>query len=167
MSPEARQQDLRGFSWPLVALQRKLEVRADQARARLASSQREASTHERTLQATRQHGAQQEAVAASAWRLGVDPQAHAQSLRYLVQVRCRVIREQTEQDALLAGVAEERSACAGIEVQLACLEQVREQAVRAFRLQQQRRQAKEADLAWLGERQRRIAATRWPPGDAP
>jgi hypothetical protein len=90
-------------------------------------------------------------------RLVVDPQARSQALRYLAGVGGRVMRQSGEEGAIQGRVEQARATCVALEVQIACLDEVRSRLLQAHRLEQLTRESREADAAWLGERQRRLA----------
>ncbi|MDB5897733.1 MAG: hypothetical protein JWP41_1335 [Ramlibacter sp.] len=157
----------RGFVWPLAALDRKLEVQVEQARAGLADLQRRAADQARRLQSTSAESTEQARLARGALARHIDAAAHSNTLRYLGELAGRARDEEDEQRAIAARVDLARAACAALEVRRACVQEAHDSAWRVFAGTQQRREARQADLAWLGEHQRRIeAATRRAGGKA-
>jgi len=162
MKPGIRRRvDLRGFPWQLAALERNLEHAVDLARAALAAAQRRAETLETTLQSLETQKAEQLQGAVASAGQRIDPAAQGRLLRFLAQAEARRVARQLELARLRDHVAAARQECTAADRELACLRRLRESAEAVHATAQLRREAKEADLAWLthASRARRTPAS--------
>jgi flagellar biosynthesis chaperone FliJ len=157
----------RGFAWPLSPLQCKLELALDQARSGLAASQRAATRASEELHTLKEQQAAEAALLDAGTGLDLDLHARAQGLRYLTAMAGRISTQGQAQHATRVRVDSSRAACVALEVQIACLEQVRDRQLQAHRLEQVARDTREADASWLGERHRRLAARARSIGESP
>lgn len=141
--------DLRGFAWPLSHLERKLEQDLELAGLQLAGLRRAAAQVEADLAALeRARGEQLRAIATTPGR-GVDPAAHAQVLRYLAQADQHAAQGRAQAASLQGRIDQAAAACAGVERRVACVRRWREGAEDEHVREQRRREAREADRAWL------------------
>lgn len=141
--------DLRGFKSPLGAVERKLGHELERAQADLAVLQAEAlGLGEIRAALARERQAQlQDATALLAG--GMDPAAYARCLQYLARMEREVERRSSQARALDARLADSRQACLQANRRLASLRALRDAGEAAFALEQSRRDARQADLAWL------------------
>jgi len=141
--------DLRGFAWPLVALERKSQHDVDCAAAR-------------TARLLRHHAVAREEVAAreaardgQLLRLGqeggaaIDPRLHRQALAYLAREAEGLARDREDCVRIEASLARARLAGGEAQRRRELVRTLRDEAVAKFALSQGRARAKEADLAWL------------------
>jgi hypothetical protein len=155
----------RGFAWSLSPLQSRLDLMRDQARGDWGVLQRQAAVAGQKLHAMREQAAAEAALLDARAGLIVDPHARSQALRYLAGLGGRVVRQAGEEGAIQGRVEQARAACVALEVQIACLDEVRSRLLQAHRLEQLLRESREADAAWLGDRQRRLALRARSAGD--
>lgn len=141
--------DMRGFRPPLAALERKLGHDLDRARSDLAALGREARVLAELRQELAGQRADQLQFAGKLLAGAVDPSAYGRCLRYLAAMERRVQERSNEAGLLETRLAAARQACVEADRRLACLRALRESAEAAYALAQSRRDAKQADLAWL------------------
>lgn len=141
--------DLRGLSWPYAALERKLEVELGRAQLALAELQRTCAAGEqelRALQDARQdqlRDLQAVALRAQGWDV------HRGSLRFLAEALARLaVREQAVVE-LRSELREAQQACVAAHQRLETLRALRASAEATHVQAQVRREATEADRAWL------------------
>ena len=143
--------DLRGFPWKLAMLERKLEHAVDVARSALAAAQGEAAAATTAVQwLEAQKAAQTPRRRATGERF--DAAAQVRLLRFLAQAEDRLADRNRELAQLQARIAMARRGCVDADRELARVRRLRESAQAAYAAEQLRRQAKEADLAWLAAR---------------
>jgi hypothetical protein len=142
------QADMRAFRWPAQALQVKLHIDLQRARAVLA-------------QAVQARGEQEEAVAKLAdrrlqeegWtarRLAMpDPRSYVHALSRLVKLHDEAAQLTREHAAAQRRAADALAACVARDCALRLVEELRARAECAYLAGQQRRAAAEADAAWL------------------
>lgn len=141
--------DLRGFKWPLSHVEARLAQDLELGGLQLAGLRREAAQAPAALaELARVRGEQLLACAATAGQ-GLDPSARAQVLRYLAQLDGHAARCRAQAVALQRRIAEAAAACAVLERRLACVRRLREDAEHDHAREQLRREAREADRAWL------------------
>lgn len=157
MSARTGLADMRGFRWRLAALEGKLDHDLDRARAALAALQREAAT----LDAARREMAEVQAAhlrrAAALVAGRPDPAMHRACLQYLAHAENRLHQRRSEAEQLAARVAGARKACVDADRKLASVRSLRRRDEVPYAIEQARRNAREADLAWLANS---VAATR-------
>jgi flagellar export protein FliJ len=141
--------DLRGFSWPLSQLETKLAQDVELAALRLAGLRREAAQLEASLAALARARSEQLLAVSCVPGQGVDPAVGAQVLRYLGQHDRRAAQGRAQAAALQGRIDEAAAACVAIERRLACARRLRENAEDEHGREQLRRDAREADRAWL------------------
>jgi flagellar export protein FliJ len=141
--------DMRGFPWKLAGVERKLELELEQATATLAVLQRQAAALREQVQKLESEGRQQARSAGDALARGFDVAAHGRWLRYLAHAQQRLVDASGEVERGESRVTLATQACTEADRRLACLRTIRESAEKAYAAEQLRRQAKEADLAWL------------------
>jgi chromosome segregation ATPase len=141
--------DVRGFPWRLAALERKLDHDLDRARSALAALQREAANLDtmRHEMADGQAAQMRHASALVARRL--DPVAHRACLQYLVLAEQSLQQRRSEAERLAVRVADARKACLVADRKLASLRSLRREDETGYATEQARRNARDADLAWL------------------
>lgn len=149
MSERPGNADLRGFQWPLAALERKLDHDLERAHSALATLQREAANLDtvRREMADAQSAQMRRAGALMVHRL--DPAAHRACLQYLVLADERLQQCRSEAEQVAARVADARKACLDADRKLASLLSLRRDDETAYATEQSRRNARDADLAWL------------------
>jgi flagellar biosynthesis chaperone FliJ len=121
--------DMRGFPWKLAMLERKLEHATAVQRLeaqKAAQTPRQRATGER-----------------------IDAAVQVCLLRFLVQAEDRLADRNRDLSQLQERVATARRDCVDADRELARLRRLRESAEASYAAEQLRRQAKEADLAWL------------------
>lgn len=141
--------DMRGFSWKLAALERKLGHELDLATAALATAQREAAGLREAAQRLERESQEQLQAAGAALARELDPVAHRRALGYLVQLRQRLWDALRAAEAGHSRVREAAQACIEADRKLASVRRVRELSERAYAQAQGRREAREADRSWL------------------
>lgn len=141
--------DLRGFQWRLAALERKLDHDLGRARSALATLQREAADLDTVRHDMADVQAAQMRRAAALVVRGLDPAAHRACLQYLVLAEGRLQQRRSEAEQLAARVADARKACLDADRKLASLRSLRREDEAEYATDQSRRNAREADLAWL------------------
>jgi flagellar export protein FliJ len=150
MTPGIRSRvDMRGFPWKLAMLERKLEHEVDQARAALAAVQCEADALAAAVQVLEEERAAQLQCLSAAAGQRFDPAAHAGFLRFLTQADGRLTERNLALARLRNRLAAARQDCIAADRALARVRKLRESAEAGYAIEQFRRQAKEADLAWL------------------
>jgi hypothetical protein len=140
--------DLRGFRWPAQALQVKLHIDLQRARAVLA-------------QAVQARGEQEEAVAKledrrlqeegwTARRLATpDPRSYVHALARLVKLQDEATQLTREHAAAQGRAGDALAACVARDRALRLVQDLRARAECVYLAGQQRRAAAEADAAWL------------------
>lgn len=149
MSQAPRNADVRGFRWRLDSLERKLDHDLDLAHSTLAALQREATDLDavRHEMAAVQAAQMRRAAELAARRL--DPAAHGACLQYLVLAEKRLQQRRSEAEQLAGRVADARTACLDADRKLASLRSLRREDEAGYATEQSRRNARDADLAWL------------------
>jgi flagellar export protein FliJ len=156
--------DLRGFRWPLGVLERKLEHAVDVACAALGAVQADAGRMATTIRALEaQKAAQLQGPSAEGDR--INAAEHVRSLRFLAQVEGLLAGRNRELATLRERVDAARQDCVKADRNLARVRRLRESAEAAYASEELRRQAKDADLAWLAFAAR-ARARRWPAEEA-
>lgn len=141
--------DLRGLSWPCAALERKLELALGRAHVAVAELQRQCAAGEqelRELQDARED--QLRALHAVALR-GEGWDVHRGSLHFLAEALARLAGHERAVVLLRARLQEAQQACVAARQRLETLRALRSAAEAAHVQAQLRREAREADLAWL------------------
>lgn len=141
--------DLRGFRWPLQALERKLDADLLRARALLTRQNADAAQLAARVQALEDGLAQEGRWLQDACARLFDPARRREALSYLAGVA-----QQIAEKARAAETARERAAvaaqeCLRQERQLASVQELRACGQAAYAMGQLRREGREADLAWL------------------
>lgn len=149
MSARAAGADMRGFRSPLAAVERKLDHERDRARADLAALAREVLGLEEIRRELAQERDAQLHCAATLLAGAMDPSAYGRCLGYLCGMERRLRERCAEAELLEMRVAAARCACVEADRRLACLRVLRESSQAAYALEQSRRDARQADLAWL------------------
>jgi hypothetical protein len=140
--------DMRGFRWPAQALQVKLHIDVQRARAALAQAVQARGKHEEAVATLEQQRLQEEGWTAS--RLAMpDPRSYVHALARLVKLQDDAAQLTREQAAAQGRAADALAACVARDRALRLVEDLRERAERAHLAGQQRRAAAEADAAWL------------------
>jgi hypothetical protein len=139
--------DVRAFAWPLATLERKLHVDAQLAAGELAQVQRQRDTRQAEIVAL-QGAHERQLRAVTSTRL--DPFERRQVLRYLAQEQDELCRQQRQLAVFGVRLAALREARLAAERRLESARKLRAGALSVYTQGQLRRQAKEADLAWLG-----------------
>ncbi|MBC5785102.1 hypothetical protein H8N03_19300 [Ramlibacter sp. USB13] len=141
--------DVRGFAWPLSAVERQREHQVDVARTHMGVTERERQAREDELRVVRARcdEGMRHLVAAPGARL--DPAVRAHVLGH-VQRSLQRQRECEEQArAIEARVESARRACVEAQQRLDAARKLRESALARYLREQARREARLADLAWL------------------
>ena len=139
--------DVRSFRWPFATLERRRALAVDQAAVHLARAERErAAIAGQVERAEAEEGEQLEAIRKATL---LDPVVRSQALAYLGRIS---VKAQAAHASLVH--AEQRTGDARAELQrtqrdVDLLATLRGAALAAFIVEAGRRQAKEADLAWL------------------
>jgi hypothetical protein len=144
--------DLRGFGWPLAALERKLEHDLERQGVRLAEARREVlalQTALTALEASHRNGARAADAATSG---PIDPAARRQTLAYLLRELGSVSRHRRECDRSRKVAEAEAELLLRADRALSAVRRLRDSALAAHASQQVRRQCREADFAWLVRR---------------
>lgn len=144
--------DLRGFRDPLAPLRQQRSWALDRAVAALGAARlahREAS--ERQREAFEELQAQAQAIA-NAWSRRGDPGAQARLLAYLAQLQQRHAQAEGETAQCMRALAEAQAEVISRERDVQALERQRQEALEAYRLEQERKLASVADEAWLVRR---------------
>lgn len=141
--------DLRGFHWPLAALQRKFDLSLESARLRLARLRQQEAALQRTLDAFEAQHRQTLAGMGNANNASFDPAERLRSLDHLVQQAGLLEVKREEMQGLRSRLHSARDACAAAERQRACVERMRTAALRVYGTGQLRAATREADFAWL------------------
>lgn len=147
--------DLRGCGASLRPFERRLDAQLEAARLALALLQR----REDALQAVERQcaaaGMQQHRQACE-W-LAREPHMRPHLLDSLREVDRGIERARADVAAVQEQVAVARAECVDRQRRLACVQRLRAAAERLFAQEQVRRDAREADAAWLGRaRQRKL-----------
>lgn len=141
--------DLRAFTWPLAALERKLEHDLEHQRMHLAALRREFDELRSQLAAL-QAAHQDEVQAAGAPAHGsIDAAARRQALAYLAHALERMSLRLQELERLREKMELAGKTLVRADQRLAALRNLRDSARAAYARSELRRQAREADLAWL------------------
>lgn len=141
--------DLRGFRWPLAALQRKLDLSLESARLRLAMLRQQEAAMQRALDAFEAQHRQTLAGMGNASNGSFDPAERLRSLEHLVQEAGLLDAKRDEMHGLRSRFDAARDACAAAERQRACVERMRTAALRVYGAGQLRAATREANFAWL------------------
>lgn len=156
-TPPLPKVDLRGFRWPLHPLERKLDGALETARLALALLQRRHRELEQVAVQWKAHQAEQERSAAECVR--GDPRLRAHALGYLGTLQHRLAQAGEQASELHQRIAAARGDCVDRQRQLSCVQALRQQAQQQHAQAQLRREAREADAAWLVLQQQRSAST--------
>lgn len=141
--------DLRGFQWRLTALERKLDHDLDRAHSALATLQREAANLDTVRHEMADMQAAQTQRAGELMGRRLDPAVQRACLQYLVIAENRLQKRRGEAEQLAARVADARKACLDADRELASIRSLRREDEREYAMEQSRRNARDADLAWL------------------
>lgn len=139
--------DARGFRWPLAALERKCGNELDAACMQLAQARREALAVDSRVRKLAQACVEGERALAVGARIDLGLRLGA--LHYLVDMQERVRRLGAEAAGLRRQVETAASKCLDADRRLASVGELRQAALGILAAQQRRRQARDADLAWL------------------
>lgn len=140
--------DMRAFRWPAQALQVKLHIELQRARALLAQAVLARGEQAQAFASLEEQRLEQEGWTAR--RLArPDPRSHVHALARLVTLRGEAARLAREQEAAARRAADAMAACVAQDRALRLVEDLRGRAERAYLAGQQRRAATEADAAWL------------------
>lgn len=150
--------DMRSFRWPLQPLERKLDGGLEAARLALASLKDQAKALDQLVAEWKKHQEQQERAASAS--IERDPRMGSHVLRYLATLQARLGQAAIAGAELGLRVGKAQGDCVERQRQLACVQALREQAQRIHAAAQLRREAREADAAWLVRRAQRRAAGR-------
>ncbi len=147
--------DLRSFRWPLQALERKVDGALETARLALTL----ARGRERALQ---QQVQRQQGQQVLQQRLGCecvqrDPRLASPVAAYLAALAHDLRDAQARAAQAHLELEQARAECLAGQRQLACLQALRREAQRAHAQAQLRRDAKEADAAWLARSGQQLA----------
>jgi len=151
--------DLRGFRWSLLPAERRLDAQVETARLALARLHQQAQALEQAELRSGEQLREQESLALQQARR--DVVAGAQATRYLVRLQA----ERSAAGAVRAGLQSRlelaRDACAERQRQLESVQAMRRAAQREHTQACLRRDAREADAAWLALAElRRLAQQR-------
>jgi flagellar biosynthesis chaperone FliJ len=144
--------DLRGLPWPYAALERKLEIALGRARVALVEIQRKCAAGEQELRALQDARRDQlrslntVPLRAEGWDV------HRGSLHFLAEALARLATREETVIQLRVQLEKAQKACVAAHQRLEALRALRASAEAAHVQVQLRRQAKEADLAWLSRR---------------
>ena len=141
--------DMRGFRWWLGGLEDKLDHDLNRARSELALLQREASDLDASREQKLRERDAELACAGTLLAGAMDPVAYTRCLRFLSMAEARLQECRRQAEQLGTRVAAARDACVEADRKRASVESLRDGAQRVFALEQSRRDAKEADRAWL------------------
>jgi hypothetical protein len=130
----------------LAGLERKLHLDAQRAAGALGELERERAARQAQLVAL-QGAHERQLLAVAGTR--IDPFGRRQALRYLGREQEAICEQQVELAALDGRVAGLREARLAAERRLEAARKLRSAALSVYAQGQLRRQAKEADLAWL------------------
>ena len=144
--------DLRGFAWPLAAAERQREHQVDCARAQLALLERKHLASVRELDLLRSSRDQELRRLAVLRDTRMDPAVQRHAIHHLRHSLERQSACEQQAMRLKSEVEQARGRCAGAQQRLEAARQLREAALARYVHDQARREAKEADLAWLGRR---------------
>ena len=139
--------DVRSFRWPLATLERCRSLAVDEAALRLARAERERDAS--TGQLERAEAQENEQIEVLRKTTVMDPAVRSHALAYLR--RTSTLRQEAR-DALAIAVRradEARAELRRAHREFDLLASLRGTALTAFAVQEGRRRAKEADLAWL------------------
>lgn len=140
--------DMRAFRWPAQALQIKLHIDLQRARAVLAQAVQARGEHEEAVANLHDRRLQEEGWTAR--RLSTpDPRSYVHALARLVKLQDDAAQLTREHAAAQRRAADALAACVARDRALRLVEDLRERAKRAYLGGQQRRAAAEADAAWL------------------
>ena len=140
--------DMRAFRWPAQALQVKLHIDLQRARAVLAQAVQARGEHQEALAKLEEQRLQEEGWTAR-WLARPDPRSHVHALARLVKLQEDAAQLTREHGAAQRRAADALAACVARDRALRLVEDLRERAKRAYLGGQQRRAAAEADAAWL------------------
>ncbi|HVZ46119.1 MAG TPA: hypothetical protein VHA82_20095 [Ramlibacter sp.] len=150
--------DLRGFADPLAAVRRQREWELDAALVRAAALRARVAECESQEEEAAQEVRSQSARAAEAWRNRGDPSLHARFLAFLVQAQARLDAARMEKIRIARELATAREDVTCRQRRLEVLVRQRDEALAAFRIEQNSRQAAQADDQWSMVRLRKAAA---------
>ncbi|NML42927.1 hypothetical protein HHL11_04135 [Ramlibacter sp. G-1-2-2] len=140
------------FQWKLFPLQRKLEWDLDLSQGRLAVLQRGGEDAAALLTALEGQQSEQVMHVGAQARMQADPGLRAQALAYLCAMEARIAQARAQEQHLQREIAQARAECLRCRKRLDAMERLRGQAAVAYWREEQRMEAKEADLAWLARR---------------
>ena len=144
--------DPRGFSWTLAAAERLRQQEVDRAGARLAQAMQARCELQAQLGALESARNEQLKFMARGAPSSVDPARQQQALRYLAQSLGQEKQRQEQEAQLLGRMELARQASVDAQCRLESLRKLRATALERYTQDQRRRQAREADLAWLTRR---------------
>lgn len=151
--------DLRGFRWPLRPLERKLDAELEAARLALARMQSQEQVARQSLGAAAEHLGLQQGMASRC--IQHDPRLAHEVLSYLSGLEQALSRCRSDAARVAQDLVDARVRCIERQRRLACVEALRERAEQAHLRERTRREAREADAAWLAHSQfARSAGTR-------
>jgi DNA repair ATPase RecN len=156
--------DMRVFKWPLAGLQKKLEHELDLARLELASLNRELAASEAEIRAMQQEQHAQAQAMGCSRALAMEPSAHRQGLEYLRRELEQLSQRSRHVAGLRQRIEEAQARCAAADRRLAAMRRSRASAEAGYATTALRKDAKEADLAWLAYIAPRQRPTRLAPG---
>lgn len=149
--------DLRAFRWQLHAQERRLEGDVQTACLEVARLQQRLALSEQG--ARRRRAEQRELQAQARQEAQHDLHSGARLVRYLARLEADLVAADAERGALERELLAARAACSERQRQLECVQALRSAAQRQHAQEQQRRESREADAAWLALVQQRRAAT--------
>jgi flagellar biosynthesis chaperone FliJ len=144
--------DLRGFPWTLAAAERVRQHAADGAASRLAQAEQARRELQSDLEAMEHARQEQLRFLTGGSSSLVDPARQQHALRYLTQALGQERQRREQQAQLGARVELAKQECVDAQRRLESLRKLREAALARHAQDQLRRQAREADLAWLARR---------------
>jgi flagellar biosynthesis chaperone FliJ len=141
--------DLRGFAWPLAAAERLRRHQLDRAHAQVASLHRDQQACAHELESL--HAARQQALRDLAPREGgrIETAARSQGFRHLHRKLSLQMKREQDASRVNADLRQAQSSCTQAQQRLDAVCRLRESALAAYVQDQVRRDAKNADLAWL------------------
>ena len=141
--------DLRGFAWTLAAAERLRQHEADRAASRLAVAEHARRELQADLQALESARNGQLQFLAGCSSSPFDPALQQQALRYLAQALGQEQQRQQQEAQLLGRLELAKKVRVDAQRRLDSVRKLRETALARYAQDQIRRQAREADLAWL------------------
>lgn len=145
----ARAIDLRGFGWPLVPLERLRALQAERARGDFAVLLKEQRIRDGELARMRSVRERDLRERVDGRQVHVDLALSRHAVQHFARSLGRIARAESEATALHEHVAIARAACLDAQRKVDAARKLRESALRVYAREQVRREAREADLAWL------------------